>query len=185
MYASYRLLPSESKMSEDCSVRPSEPGDIPDIQTIYATHVLTGLATFEEVPPSVREMAARRDKTLDLKLPHLVATMDKKVVGYCYAGPYHTRNAYRFTLEDSIYLDPAIKGRGVGSALLNELIRQTTELGYRQMIAVIGDTENKGSIGLHRKFGFQHVGTLDRVGFKFGRWVNVVIMQRPLDADHD
>ncbi|WP_424930400.1 N-acetyltransferase family protein [Amaricoccus tamworthensis] len=172
-------------MSDRCIVRPSEPGDVPKIQTIYATHVLTGLATFEEVPPSVREMSARRQKTLDLKLPYLVATVNGEVVGYCYAGPYHTRHAYRFTLEDSIYLDPAIKGRGVGSALLKELIRETTELGYRQMIAVIGDTDNESSIGLHRKFDFQHVGVLDRVGFKFGRWVNVVLMQLALGADHN
>lgn len=150
------------------------------IQAIYATHVLTGLGSFEEVPPSTREMEARRSKVLDLGLPHLVAVIDGRIVGYCYAGLYHTRHAYRFTLEDSIYLDPASARRGVGSKLLDELIRQCTERNYRQMIAVIGDTENTGSIHLHEKFGFQHVGTLDRVGFKFGRWVNVVIMQRQL-----
>ncbi|WP_298725104.1 GNAT family N-acetyltransferase [uncultured Ferrovibrio sp.] len=161
-------------------VRPSHESDIPAIAAIYGHHVLHGSASFEEVPPDAAEMARRRSEILAKGLPYLTAELDGKVVGYAYAGPYRTRIAYRFTLEDSIYVAPDAPRRGIGRALLSDLIARCAALGYRQMVAVIGDTCNTPSIGLHAALGFRVVGTLPSVGFKHGRWVDSVFMQRPL-----
>ena len=161
-------------------VRDSRPEDMDRIQAIYAHHVLTGLASFEEVPPDVPELARRRADVLGRGLPHLVAEAGGAVAGYAYAGLYRPRTAYRFTVEDSIYVDPAAVGQGVGRALLAEVIARCTAAGYRQMVAVIGDSGNAASIGLHSHLGFVSAGVLKAVGFKFGRWVDSVLMQRPL-----
>lgn len=161
-------------------VRDSRPEDLPAIQAIYAHHVLTGLATFEEVPPDVEEMGRRRADVLGRGLPYVVAEEDGRLLGYAYAGPYRLRSAYRFAVEDSIYVGPAAVGRGVGVALLTVVVEAATAAGCRQMIAVIGDSANAASIGVHRRLGFGHVGVLSAVGFKFGRWVDSVLMQRTL-----
>ena len=150
------------------------------MHSIYAHHVLHGLASFEETPPSLEEMERRYRDVIERRLPYLVAELDGVVAGYGYCAPYRTRSGYRYALEDSVYVRPDMLGRGVGAALLNELIRRCEELGYRQLIAVIGDSAHAASINLHAACGFLRVGTLRSVGFKFGRWVDSVIMQRPL-----
>jgi L-amino acid N-acyltransferase YncA len=162
------------------TVRDSRDGDLEQIQAIYAHHVLHGLASFEEAAPSVEEMALRRADVLGKGLPHYVATADGRVLGYAYANHYRPRSAYRYTLEDSIYVAPDAIGRGVGRRLLRAVLDRTTELGYRQMVAVIGDSGHTASIGLHRQAGFALIGILPAVGFKFGRWVDSVLMQRAL-----
>jgi L-amino acid N-acyltransferase YncA len=154
--------------------------DLPAIASIYAHHVLTGLASFEETPPSVEEMTERWRAVVSQGLPYILAEMEGRVVGYSYAGLYRSRSAYRFTVEDSVYTADGCGGSGLGSALLAALIERCRRGPWQQMVAVIGDSENQASIGLHRKFGFRHVGTLHRVGFKFGRWVDSVLMQRAL-----
>lgn len=166
-------------------LRPAAEGDIAAIQRIYAEHVLTGLASFEEVPPAADEIRRRWRAIADLGLPYIVAVAGDALAGdvlagYAYAGPYRPRTAYRFTVEDSIYLDPAFQGRGIGRSLLAALIAEATRLGKRQMIAVIGDSANAASIGLHRSLGFAASGVFEAVGFKFGRWVDSVLMQRAL-----
>ncbi len=163
-------------------VRPSCLQDIDAVQAIYAHHVLHGVASFEEIPPDAAEMAQRRLSVLERGLPHLVAVRGDDVVGYAYASPYRTRSAYRYTLEDSIYVARGMEGRGVGRALLVHLIAACERLGYRQLVAVIGDSDNAGSIGLHTALGFHPAGLLPSVGFKHGRWVDSVLMQRPLGA---
>jgi L-amino acid N-acyltransferase YncA len=167
-------------MSGELLIRPSRDDDIGAITAIYGHHVLHGLASFEEAPPAPEEMARRRGEVLDRGLPYLVAERDGRVVGYCYAGPYRTRSAYRYSLEDSIYIDAGETGRGIGRGLLTQLLERSTELGYRQMIAVIGGSETLPSINLHKALGFTHIGVIGGVGFKFGRWVDSVLMQRPL-----
>ncbi len=162
------------------SVRDARLDDLPRIQEIYAQHVLTGLASFEETPPDLSEMTRRFEATLAQELPFLVAETDGKLAGYSYAGPYRPRPAYRFCLENSVYVGAEAVGRGVGSALLIELIRRCGDLGYRQLIAVIGDSANHASIRLHEKHGFIRAGQLKSIGFKFGRWVDSVIMQREI-----
>jgi L-amino acid N-acyltransferase YncA len=142
--------------------------------------VLHGLASFEEEPPSVDELARRYRDVAARGLPYLVAEYGAEVVGYGYCSPYRARSAYRYALEDSIYLREDMAGRGIGKRLLEELIRRCAGLGYRQIIAVIGDSANAASIGVHAACGFLRVGTLRSVGFKFGRWVDSVYMQRPL-----
>ncbi|GAC1334337.1 MAG: GNAT family N-acetyltransferase [Beijerinckiaceae bacterium] len=161
-------------------VRPSREDDIPAIARIYAHHVLHGLASFEEVPPDETELAARRGRVLARGLPHLAAEREGDVVGYSYAAPYHTRSGYRFTLEDSVYVDPEHLGQGIGRALLSRLVARCEQGPWRQMIAVIGDSANRGSIALHESQGFRLIGTACAVGFKFGRWVDSVLMQREL-----
>jgi phosphinothricin acetyltransferase len=161
-------------------LRPAAPEDIPALHAIYSHHVLKGLASFEEEPPSPEELLRRFNEVLQRDLPYVVAEFGGKVAGYGYCAPYRTRSAYRYALEDSVYVRPDVQGRGVGSALLGELIRRSEALGYRQLIAVIGDSAHAASIGLHAAQGFLRVGTLRSVGFKFGRWVDSVIMQRPL-----
>lgn len=161
---------------------PARPDHVSDIQEIYAWHVMNGIATFETVPPTVDEMQQRLDKVCQAKTPWLVAEIDGRVVGYCYLAHYRPRYAYRFTLEDSIYLHPDYAGKGIGKALLSEAIRQAEQAGFRQLIAVIGNSENAGSLQLHRALGFAITGTLKAVGFKHGRWVDTVIMQKMLGA---
>jgi phosphinothricin acetyltransferase len=176
-------------------IRPSREDDVAAIAAIYGYHVMHGLASFEEVPPAVEEIARRRTEIVARGLPYLVAeratgtdgggtdgggTDGGRVVGYCYAGLFRPRSAYRFTLEDSIYIDAAEVGRGIGRALLEPLLLRSTELGYRQMVAVIGGRETVPSIRLHEALGFSHAGVLPAVGFKFGRWIDIVLMQRAL-----
>jgi L-amino acid N-acyltransferase YncA len=166
-------------------VRDSTEADVTAIQLIYAHYVLNALATFEEAPPPVEELIARRKKVLDLSLPYLVADAGGEILGYCYASAYHARPAYRHTIEDSVYVANGLGGRGVGAALLGELIARCEAGPWRQMIAIIGDSGNAASIALHRRFGFQPTGTLRSVGFKFGRWVDTPFMQRALGpGDH-
>jgi phosphinothricin acetyltransferase len=165
-------------------VRDAADRDVPRIAAIYAHHVLTGLASFEVVPPDAAEMARRRASVLDWELPYFVAEDEGGILGYAYAAPYRTRIGYRYTVEDSIYVDPAAVGRGVGRRLLEHLIEGCAACGCRQMVAVIGDTGNAASIRLHEACGFARVGMLPSVGFKFGRWVDSVLMQRGLgDGD--
>lgn len=161
-------------------IRPSTDADLAGITAIYAHHVLHGLGSFEEVPPDRDEMQRRRAALLEKDLPYLVAELEGRIVGYAYAGLYRPRIGYRFTLEDSIYVAADAPRRGIGRALLSDLVARSAALGYRQMVAVIGDTGNTGSIALHAAMGFRVVGTLPSVGFKFGRWVDSVFMQRPL-----
>ena len=163
-------------------VRPAADQDIPAIAAIYAHHVLHGLASFEIDPPDAAEMTRRRAHITEHGLPYLVAEIDGRIAGYAYAAPYRARPAYRHTAEDSIYIDRDCAGRGVGSALLPALIAACEAAGRRQIIAVIGDSANAASIGLHAKFGFARVGLLPAVGWKFGRWVDSVLMQRELGA---
>ena len=156
--------------------------DLPRVQAIYAHHVLNGLASFEETVPTLEEMRRRYETTQAQGFPYIAAEAgpSPSLAGYAYAGPYRTRPAYRFSIENSVYIAPESIGQGIGRALLSELIARCTALGYRQMIAVIGDSGNAASIGLHQALGFAHAGTLRSVGFKFGRWIDSVIMQRPL-----
>ena len=162
------------------TIRDSGESDIAAITAIYRHHVLHGLASFEEVPPAPDELASRRRQIVALGLPYLVAEHSARVLGYCYAGPYRPRSAYRFTLEDSIYVDAGEVGRGIGRALLGSLLEQCTELGYRQMVAVIGGSDQWPSIRLHETLGFSRTGLLPAVGFKFGSWIDCVLMQRAL-----
>ena len=163
-------------------IRPSQPEDVAAIQGIYAHHVLHGAASFEEVPPGVDEIARRRAEVLDRGLPYLVAQMDSAIVGYAYASPYRARSAYRYTLEDSVYIRAGFAGCGLGRTLLTELLATCSAGPWRQMIAVIGDSGNAASIGLHHSLGFETVGTLRSVGYKFGKWTDSVLMQRELGA---
>lgn len=165
------------------TIRDATEGDIPAIHAIYAHHVLHGLASFEEVPPGVDEMRSRFHAVRAAGKPYIVAELDGTVAGYGYASAYRTRTAYRFTLENSIYIDGRHLGRGVGTALIEALIERCRGGPWRQMLAVIGDSGNAASIGLHRKAGFREVGVLRKVGFKHGRWVDSVLMQLELSPD--
>lgn len=164
-------------------VRDATEADMAQVQAIYTFYVTRTAASFEEQPPSVEEMIRRRAATLERGMPYLVAEDRGEVVGYTYAGPWRPRSAYRYTLEDSIYVAPFVQRRGVGRALLGGLIERCTEMGYRRMIAVIGDSANQSSIALHRAMGFRQEGVLRGVGLKFGRWVDVVMMHRVLGDD--
>ncbi|MBS0449556.1 MAG: N-acetyltransferase [Proteobacteria bacterium] len=161
-------------------IRPSRSADLSAIAAVYAWNVEHGTGTFELDAPSVAEMAQRRDGVLDKGLPWLVAERDGRVLGYAYAGPFRPRPAYRFCVEDSVYLAPDAQGQGVGRLLLAELVARCEAAGARQMLAVIGDSANLGSIGLHRALGFAPLGTLRAAGWKFERWLDVVMMQRSL-----
>jgi L-amino acid N-acyltransferase YncA len=161
-------------------VREARESDMPAVEAIYRYHVTSGLASFEEVAPDLEELMHRRAEVLKRGLPYLVAERDGRIVGYAYAGPYRTRSAYRHTVEDSVYVDHQALRQGVGRALIAVLIERCAALGYRQMVAVIGDSGNDSSIGAHAALGFREVGRLPAVGFKLGRWVDSVIMQRPL-----
>jgi L-amino acid N-acyltransferase YncA len=161
-------------------IRPVTAADLPFVTRIYEHAVLHGTATFELTPPDLAEMTRRFDALMDGGFPYFVADLDGRVVGYAYAGPYRPRPAYRFTVENSVYLDPAIHRRGIGLRLMLRLIGDCEACGFRQMIAVIGDSANAGSIGVHMRCGFQMIGTHPNVGFKFGRWLDTVMMQRAL-----
>ena len=163
-----------------CTIRPAAFSDIPAITRIYAHAVKTGTASFELESPDEAEMKARMKALLDGKFPYFVAEIDGKVSGYAYASLYRTRPAYRFTVEDSVYIDPSIHRRGVGKALLLKLIESCTELGFRQMIAVVGDSHQAASIGLHKACGFCDAGTLRNIGWKFDRWLDTPMMQLAL-----
>lgn len=162
------------------ALRPSAAADVPAIGAIYAHHVRFGLGSFEETPPALDEIARRRDAVLELGLPFLVAIGGGRVVGYAYAQPYRPRSAYRFTLEDSIYVAANAARRGIGRALLAKLLEQCEGQGFRQMVAVIGDSANLASIRLHESLGFARTGVLPAIGFKHGRWVDSMLMQRIL-----
>ena len=169
-------------MTSSIVIRASRDGDVPTIMRIYGHHVLTGLASFEETAPSEAEMARRRGEITTRGYPYLAAEEDGRVVGYAYCSQYRPRPGYRFSVENSIYVEPSRTRGGVGSLLLPALIEAATAFGARQMIAVIGDSANMASIRLHRRFGFRQVGQIEAVGFKLGRWVDSVIMQRALGA---
>ena len=164
-------------------IRPAAAADLPFIADIYDHAVRYGTATFELIPPDLAEMTRRFGVLMDGGFPYLVAALEGRVVGYAYAGAYRPRPAYRFTVENSVYLRPARHRRGIGLQLLQRLIGECEARGYRQMIAVIGDsTRQAASIGLHEALGFRHVGILENVGFKHGRWLDSVLMQRALGA---
>jgi L-amino acid N-acyltransferase YncA len=161
-------------------IRAATEADIAEIQSIYAHHVLNGTGTFEEVPPSVEEMGARFDAAAARGHRWLVATDATGVLGYAYFAQFRDRSAYRCAAEDSVYVREDVRGQGVGKALVERLLADAAAAGFRQMIAVIGDSENVGSIGVHASLGFARVGTLHAIGIKFGRWLDVVFMQRAL-----
>ena len=162
------------------TVRPAALSDIPAITRIYAYAVRHGTASFEFDPPDEAEMTRRMRALLDAGYPYLVAQIDGAVMGYAYAGPYRTRPAYRYTVENSVYIAPDAHRRGIGRALLDRLIAESEARGYRLMIAVIGDSAQTPSIELHRAAGFKLVGAFEAVGYKFDRWLDSVLMQRPL-----
>jgi L-amino acid N-acyltransferase YncA len=161
-------------------IRDATEKDVPEIAAIYGHHVMHGLASFEERAPEVAEMLERYAAIRGGGFPYLVAVVEGQVVGYSYATLYRTRSAYRHTLEDSVYVREGFGGRGIGAALLAALLERCKAGPWRQMIAVIGDSANAPSISLHQRLGFRVVGTLDSVGFKFGRWVDSVLMQRAI-----
>jgi L-amino acid N-acyltransferase YncA len=158
------------------------PSHVPALQAIYAHWVTTGLASFEEIPPDIAEMDRRRSEVQGKGLPYLAAVEGQRVLGFAYLGPYRTRPAYRYTVEDSVYVARDAHGKGVGRALLGRLIAAAEARNLRQMVAIIGDSANHASIGLHEALGFERTGVLRSVGFKHGRWVDSVVMQRALGA---
>ena len=161
-------------------VRPATAADLEAVTAIYRHHVLHGLASFELEPPDANEIERRYTAIRELGLPYFVAELKGKVVGYAYAGVYRERPAYRYTVENSVYVDSECTGHGIGSALMPVLIDACAAAGRRQIIAVIGDSANHASIKLHERFGFARIGTLPAVGYKFGRWVDSVLMQKEI-----
>nr|BAI77990.1 phosphinothricin N-acetyltransferase [Pseudomonas cichorii] len=168
------------KMNDALILRDARDDDMPMVQAIYAEHVLEGISSFELEPPSLEEMLRRRAEVLAKGLPYRVAERLGEVVGYGYVTPYRPRPGYRFTVEDSVYVRSGMGGLGIGQALLAELVEHCVQGGWRQMIAVIGNSENTASIRLHERLGFHRVGVFESVGFKHGRWVDTVLMQRAL-----
>jgi len=161
-------------------IRPATPADIPAITRIYAHAVEYGTASFELDAPDEAEMTRRMNELLSRDFPYLVVESNGAVAGYAYAGPYRARPAYRFTVENSVYIAPDAHRRGLGKALLEELIKASEERGFRLMIAVIGDSKQAASIGVHEATGFKHVGVFENIGYKFDRWIDTVLMQRAL-----
>ncbi|CAH2599415.1 Phosphinothricin N-acetyltransferase [Rhodovastum atsumiense] len=161
-------------------IRAATTADIPEMQAIYAYHVLHGTGTFEEIPPSIEELAARVAAVTARGWSWLVAVDATGVLGYAYYAQYKDRTAYRFTAEDSVYVREDVRGQGVGKALVAQLLADATAKGFRQMVAVVGDAENVGSVGVHASLGFTRAGVLRATGLKFGHWLDVVMMQRPL-----
>jgi phosphinothricin acetyltransferase len=166
-------------------IRAVSAADLADIQGIYAHHVLHGTGSFDEVPPSVEEFVDRVEHVTDQGWPWLVAEDATGVLGYCYLTRFRPRSAYRFCAENAVYVRPDVRGQGVGKALVGQLIEAATAAGFRQMVAVIGDSENVGSIGVHASLGFQRAGILRAVGWKAGRWLDAVYMQRALGDGDD
>lgn len=180
-YGRCRLVrPRAAGYESRMNIRPAVPSDIPEIQAIYAHHVLHGAGTFEEVPPSIEDMQARYDAIVGRGWSYLVSVDATGVLGYAYYSVLRERSAYRYTAETSIYVRDDVRGQGVGKALVQRLLADAEAGGFRQMIAVIGDSENVGSIGVHASLGFQRAGLLRASGLKFGRWVDTVYMQRAL-----
>jgi len=169
-------------MPADILIRPSTDADVAALASIYAWHVANGTGTFEIEAPGSAEMAKRRCDVVEKGLPWLVVEASGEVQGYAYANQFRPRPAYRFCVEDSVYLDPQAAGRGYGRWLLAELLARCEAAGARQMLAVIGDSANAASIGVHRALGFEHVGTMNAAGWKFERWLDVVVMQKSLGA---
>jgi len=183
MHLSTAPLSSPLPSAVSPQVRDAADADLPAIQFIYAHHVLYGLASFEEVPPSVDELRTRLATVRAAGLPYLVAEVDGAVAGYAYATLYRPRSAYRHTVEDSVYVAQGMAGRGIGVALLSALITRCEAGPWRQMMATIGQGDgNRGSIALHTRMGFTRIGALRSVGFKHGQWLDTVLMQRPLGA---
>ena len=175
-----RGLPDEGRNS---TVRAAEKSDLADVRAIYAAEVLRGSASFELEPPTLEEITARWASVLSFQLPYLVALKDHRIAGYAYVLPYRTRSAYRYTLEHSVYVAPAYQRAGLGSLLLQRILSDCQLWGARQMIGIIGDSENRASIQLHLRAGFEQIGVLKDVGWKFGRWLDSVIMQKALGSD--
>jgi L-amino acid N-acyltransferase YncA len=171
-----------NRPTRDMLIRPAERSDVAAIAAIYADAVRSGTATFEIEPPDEAEMAHRREALVAKDFPYLVAQCDGAVAGYAYASPYHPRAAYRWTAEDTVYVSPAFHRRGLGRLLMTALIADVQARGFRQLIGIVGDSTNTASIGLHASVGFRHVGTVQSVGFKHGRWLDIVVMQRPLGS---
>jgi L-amino acid N-acyltransferase YncA len=171
---------SSPETMSSLEIRPATAADLPAITEIYAHAVRFGTATFEVVPPDAGEMRRRFEALKEGGFPYFVAVLASRVVGYAYAAVYRPRPAYRFTVENSVYLRPSIHRRGIGRQLLQRLIAECETRGFRQMIAVIGDSGNAASIGVHRQCGFEMIGTHPNVGLKFGRWLDTVMMQRSL-----
>jgi phosphinothricin acetyltransferase len=169
--------------SANITLRDAQIDDIPAITEIYRHHVLHGTASFEEIAPDAVEITNRYQAIRDKGMPYLVATRNEEVVGYCYASTYRPRSAYRHTVENSIYVAANCVGQGVGNLLMAALIERCEAGPWRQMVAAIGDSANKASIRLHQRHGFEMVGTFKKVGYKFGRWIDSVLMQRPLGED--
>jgi len=167
----------------DILIRDSRPEDAKEIHQIYAFSVMNGTGSFDETPPTLDEMIAKHNDLTSRNLPFLVAEYRGKVVGFCYGAPFRPRSAYRYTLEDSVYVASDVRGLGVGSSLILALVKRAKALGYRQMVAVIGDSENHGSIKAHAAAGFVHAGVIRQVGLKFGQWLDVVFMQCVLNAE--
>lgn len=166
-------------MSETLEIRAGKEGDVAAIAAIYAHHVQTGTASFETEAPAEEEMRRRRKEVVARGYPYLVA-VDGALLGYAYAGPYRARPAYRNTVENSVYVRPDAMGRGIGRVLLTRLIEECAERGFRQMVAIVGDSDNVASIRLHERAGFRRVGVLQSVGWKHGRWLDTVLLQREL-----
>lgn len=167
-------------MTDPISIRDVRAEDVPGIRRIYGHHVQTGVGSFEETAPDEAEMAVRVRAVTGAGLPWLVAERGGALLGYAYASAYHVRSAYRFAVQDSVYVAEEAMGQGVGRALLQALVDRCTAMGYRQMVALVGGTENAGSIALHTALGFRTCGVVEAVGLKFGRWLDVVTMQRDL-----
>ncbi len=180
MLRSYSQPEQQPAMPQDIQIRPASEADMGAVQEIYAREVTEGRVSFELEPPDLEEICRRFRAARDAGYPYLVASLDGRIAGYAYAGPYRARPAYRFTVENSVYVAPWARRRGVASRLLETLISECEALPYRQMVAIIGDSDNQASIDLHRKAGFRLVGILEDVGYKFDLWLDTVIMQRPL-----
>lgn len=164
------------------TIRPAGPADMAALAEIYGHHVRHGFGTFEEVPPGAAELNSRREAIVARGLPYLLAEDQGRILGFAYAGPFRLRAAYRYTVEDSVYVAPDAQGMGVGRAVLSAVIKACEALGIRQVVAVIGDSGNAGSIGLHRALGFTHQGVGQGFGYKHGRWVDIVWMQKSLNG---
>jgi len=173
-------MPSPTLASSTLEILDAGPHHVPAVQAIYSHYVLHDLCSFEEEVPTAPQMESRRAGVLAHGLPYLVAIKDGEVAGFAYASPYRSRSAYRHTVEDSIYVANGMQGHGIGKALLQEVIRRCTDGGFMQMVAVIGNSANAGSQRVHQSLGFETVGVLRNVGFKFGQWVDTVLMQRAL-----